>query len=127
MEDREQIDALEAFAPRIREIIAAHRKERQLSVIAKRLDMNSARLTEMITKDSRGNYRRKITPYYLGKLIDGGAMTVRQILEDHRLEDLPDRSRLFFERFMLPRKTINFNLTFLYVTTSIQPPFFLDL
>jgi len=33
-------------------------------------------------------------------------MTVRQILGDFRLEDLPDRSRLFFERFMLPKKTI---------------------
>jgi len=33
-------------------------------------------------------------------------MTVRQILGDRRLEDLPDRSRLYFERFMLSRKTI---------------------
>ena len=85
VEDGKQINALEEFAPRIREIIVEHRNERQLSAIAKRLSINPARLTEMITKDDRGNYRRKITPYYLGRLIDGGMMSVRQILGDHRL------------------------------------------
>ena len=106
VEDGEQINALEEFAPRIREIIGEYRNERKLTSIAKRLGITSPRLTEMITKDDTGNYRRNITPYYLGKFIDGGVMTVRQILGDRRLEDLPDRSRLFFERFMLPRKTI---------------------
>ena len=106
VEDREQIKAIEEFAPRIREIIGEYRDSRQLTSIAKRLGITPARLTEMITKDDTGNYRRNITPYYLGKFIDGGVMTVRQILGDRRLEDLPDRSRLFFERFMLPRKTI---------------------
>ena len=106
VEDREQINALEEFAPRIREIIGGYRDKRQLTSIAKRLGITSPRLTEMITKDDTGNYRRSITPYYLGKLLDGGVMTVRQVLGDRRLEDLPDRSRLFFERFMLPRKTI---------------------
>ena len=106
VEDREQINALEEFAPRIREIIGGYRDKRQLTSIAKRLGITAPRLTEMITKDETGDYRRNITPYYLGKLIDGGVMTVRQILGDRRLEDLPDRARLFFERFMLPRKTI---------------------
>ena len=106
VEDNEQIDALDEFAPRIREIIARYRNERQLTSIAKRLGITPARLTEMITKDDNGNYRRNITPYYLGRLLDGGVMTVRQILGDRRLKDLPDRLRLYFERFMLPRKTI---------------------
>jgi hypothetical protein len=100
------VDALAEFAPRVREILRDYRKKRQLASIAKRLGFHPARLTEMITRDDAGNYRRKITPYYLGKFLDGEVMTVRQILEDRRLEDLTDRSRLFFERFMLSRRTI---------------------
>ena len=106
VEDREQVDALDEFAPRIRKIIARYRNERKLSSIAKRLGITPARLTEIITRDDTGNFRRNITPYYLGKLLDGGIVTVRQILGDRQLGDLPDRLRLYFERFMLPRKTI---------------------
>jgi hypothetical protein len=106
VEDNEQIDALVEFAPRIREIVGEYRNERKLSSIAKRLGINPARLTEIITRDDTGNFRRNITPYYLGKLLGGGIVTVRQILGDRQLEDLPDRLRLYFERFMLPKKTI---------------------
>jgi hypothetical protein len=64
-------------------------------------------LTEMITKDGNSEYKRRITPYYLAKFIDGGVMDIHQILNGSRLEDLPERARLFFERMILSRETID--------------------
>ena len=107
MEDKNQIDALEEFAPGVREILREYKANRQLSSIAKRLGIHPARLTEMITKDGNGEYKRRITPYYLAKFIDGGVMDVHQILNGHHLEDLPERARLFFERMILSRETID--------------------
>ena len=107
MEDRNQIDALEEFAPKVREILEDYRAERKLSYIAKKLRIHPARLTEMITKDGNGEYKRGITPYYLAKFIDGGVMNAHQILNGRRLKDLPERARLFFERMILSRETID--------------------
>ena len=106
VEDKGQIDALEEFAPKIREILEDFRAERKLSYIAKQLGIHPSRLTEMITKNGNGEYNRRITPYYLAKFIDGGVMNVHKILNGHRLEDLPERARLFFERMILSRETI---------------------
>ena len=61
----------------------------------------------MINKDGNGNYKRRISPYYLAKFIEGGIMTVEDLLDGRRLEDIPERSRMFFERMILSRKTIN--------------------
>lgn len=107
VEDQEQVDALQEFAPKVREILRGYRKKRQLSAIATNLGFHAARLAEMINKDGKGNYKRPITPYYLAKFIDGGIMTVEEILDGRRLEDIPERPRMFFERMILSRKTIN--------------------
>jgi len=107
IEDQEQIDALEEFAPKVREILRGYRKKRQLSAIATRLGFHGARLAEMINKDDKGEYKRRISPYYLAKFIEGGIMTVEEILDGRHLGDIPERSRMFFERMILPRKTIN--------------------
>ena len=108
VDDQEEVDALEGFAPKVREILRGYRKKRQLSAIATSLGFHGARLAEMINKDGNGNYKRRISPYYLAKFIEGGIMTVEEILDGHRLEDIPERSRMFFERMILSRKTINF-------------------
>jgi len=76
----EQFDALEEFAPKVREILRGYRKKRQLSAIAARLGFHAARMAEMINKNGDGNYKRRISPYYLAKFIDGGIMTVEEIL-----------------------------------------------
>ncbi len=107
IEDKEQVDALEGFAPKVREILRGYRKKRQLSAIATSLGFHAARLAEMINKDGNGNYKRRISPYYLAKFIEGGIMTVEEILDGRRLEDIPERPRMFFERMILSRKTIN--------------------
>ena len=107
IEDQEQIDALEEFAPKVREILREYRKKRQLSTIATRLGFHAARLAEMINKDSNGDYKRRISPYYLAKFIEGGIMTVEEILDGRHLKDIPERPRIFFERMILPRKTIS--------------------
>ena len=56
VEDKGQLDALEEFAPKIREILRRFRDERQLKSIALKVGVNAARLTEMITTDGQGNY-----------------------------------------------------------------------
>ena len=106
LEDETQVDALEEFAPKIREILIGFKKERRLSSIAKKLGIHPARLTEMITKNGKGEYKRRITPYYLAKFFDGGGMTVEQILDGRKLEDVSERTRLYFERMFLSRETI---------------------
>ena len=105
-EDQAQVDALAEFAPRIRAILRENRNERQLATIAKQLGFHQSRLTEMITKNSQGDYKTRITPYYLARFIEGGIMSVDQILGDRRLEDLPKRPRMFFERMTVPQSTL---------------------
>jgi post-segregation antitoxin (ccd killing protein) len=99
-------DLLEAFAPRVRELLEGFRDRRQLSAIARDLGFNVSRLTEMITRDENGDYRRKVTPYYLIKFIEGNIMSVEEILEGRPLETLQEQVRIFFERMVLSRRTI---------------------
>ena len=106
IEDKIQIDALEEFAPKIREILREYRANRKLSSIAKKLGFHQSRLTEMITKNENGEYKKRITPYYLARFIDGGIMDARQILAGRNIDDLPDRARIFFKRMILSPKTL---------------------
>ena len=106
IEDQAQIDAIEEFAPRIREILREYRAKRQLSSIAKQLGFHQSRLTEMITKNEHGEYKKRITPYYLARFIDSGIMDARQIFSGRNIDDLPDRARIFFKRMILPLKTL---------------------
>ena len=63
-------------------------------------------IPEMITKNDNGEYKTRITPYYLARFIEGGIMSVDQILGGRRLEDLPKRPRIFFERMIVPQTTL---------------------
>ena len=103
-QDEDQADVLEEFAPRVRELLMAYRDKRQLSSIAQRIGIHSTRLTEMISANGDGTYKRKITAYYLAKFAD--IMDVSDILQGRSLDDLSDRQRMFFERMILPRKTL---------------------
>jgi len=105
-QDEDQADVLEGFAPRVRELIMAYRDKRQLTSIAERMGFHGTRLTEMISANGDGNYKRKITPYYLAKFLDAGIMDVSDILQGRTLDDLSERQRIFFERMILPRKTL---------------------
>jgi len=104
--EQELAQVLDEFAPRVREILMDYRRKRQFTRIADRMGFHSSRLTEMITTNSDGNYKRKISPYYLAKFLDAGIMDVSDILQGRSLDDLSDRARLFFERMILPRKTL---------------------
>ena len=106
IEDQAQIDALEEFAPNIREILRGYREKRQLSSIAKKLGFHQSRLTEMITRNENGEYKKRITPYYLARFIDSGIMDARRILAGRNVDDLPDRARIFFKKMILPPKTL---------------------
>ena len=106
IEGQAQIDAIEEFAPKIREILREYRAKRQLFSIAKKLGFHQSRLTEMITKNKDGEYKKRITPYYLAKFINTDIMDARQILAGRNIDDLPDRARIFFKRMILPPKTL---------------------
>jgi DNA-binding Lrp family transcriptional regulator len=106
IEDQARINALEEFSPKIREILRGFRDKRQLSAIAQKLGFHQSRLTEMITKNEKGEYKKRITPYYLARFIDTGIMDARQILDGRDIDDLPDRARIFFKRMILPPKTL---------------------
>ena len=105
-EDPKQVGALDQFAPRLREILSGYRDKRKLSLIAKKIGVHPSRLTEMITKDSAGKYKRNITPYYLAKLINAGFISVEQLLEGQKIEGLQDRAKIYLERMALSRETI---------------------
>ena len=106
IEDQDEVDALAEFAPRIREILRQYRSQRQLSAIAKKLGFHQSRLTEMITKNAKGEYKTRITPYYLARFIDSGVMDVSQILQSRRLDSVSERAQIFFERMVLSRSTL---------------------
>ena len=44
IEDKNQLAALEEFAPRVREILRGYKAKRKLSTIAKQLEIHPARL-----------------------------------------------------------------------------------
>ncbi len=94
------------FARPVRNRLREYREKRELISLAQRLGFSSPRLTEMITVNKKGEYKRKITPYYLAKFIENGVISVAEILRGKRLDDLPERPRMFFERMMIPRKTL---------------------
>jgi hypothetical protein len=107
VEDKAQRGSLKEFAPRVREILRNYRDKRKLKMVAEEAGINPTRLTEMISTDENGNHKRNITPYYLAKFIDSGIMSVEEILDGQRLSDIPVKPRLFLERMILSRKTIN--------------------
>ena len=86
------------FARPVRNRLREYREKRELISLAQRLGFSSPRLTEMITVNKKGEYKRKITPYYLAKFIENGVISVAEILRGKRLDDLPERPRMFFER-----------------------------
>ena len=104
--DRVQVDALEEFAPRVREILREYRDKRQLSTIARQLGFHQSRLTEMITKNKNGEYKTRITPYYLARFIESNIMRVDQILNGRDLAGLPVKLKMFFERMMVSQTTL---------------------
>lgn len=103
---QKQVDNIAVFSPKVREILRGYRDKRQLSSIARRLGFHQSRLTEMITKNKNGEYKTRITPYYLARFIESNTMSVDQILEGRDLEDLPIKLKMFFERMLVPQNTL---------------------
>ena len=103
--DKEKL--LYEFEPTVREILMDYREKRMLATIARDIGIQPVRLTEMITQDEDGEWKRKITPYYIAKLVDGGYMTVEQILQDTKLEDLSDGQKPFFQRLLISKETLS--------------------
>ena len=96
IENQSQIEALEGFDPKIREMLREYRTKRQLSSIGKQLGFHQSRITEMIARNEHGEYKKRIIPYCLARFIDSGIMDARRILAGWDIDDLPDRARFFF-------------------------------
>jgi hypothetical protein len=104
----ERDDSLELFGPVIREILINYREQRMLAKIARDIGIQPVRLTEMITKNAKGEWKRKLTAYYVVRLVDGGYITVEQLLQGKRLEDFNISPGLvrFFHRLIIPKQTL---------------------
>lgn len=85
-ENKTQNDPYEEFARPVRNRLREYRDRRELIFLAERLGFSSPRLTEMITMNRNGEYKRKITPYYLAKFIENDVISVPEILEGKKLE-----------------------------------------
>jgi len=99
-------ESMDEFGDEVRRVLMEFREKRMLAKIARDIKIQPGRLTEMITRDDNGEWKRKITPYYITKLVDGGYMTVEQILRGRKLEELPEGHKTFFQRTMISKKTL---------------------
>jgi len=97
-------ESMDEFGDEVRKVLMEFREKRMLAKIARDIKIQPGRLTEMITRDDNREWKRKITPYYITKLVDGGYMTVEQILRGRKLEELPEGHKTFFQRAMLSKK-----------------------
>jgi len=77
-------------------------EHRQLSKVCKENlnGMQPGRLTELHTGV------RELTPFYLGKLIQGDIVTIEQILQGKKIEDLPADDQIVFQRLAMSEKFI---------------------
>lgn len=57
--------------------------------------MKSSRLTELHSES------RPLTPYYLGKLIQGEVVTIEQILQGKKISELPKEDQLLFRKLSM--------------------------
>ena len=85
-----------------------YREQRMLAKIARDIGIQPVRLTEMITKDKQGDWKRKITAYYVVRLVDAGYISVDQLLQGKKLEDfnISDGLLRFFHRLIIPKRTL---------------------
>ena len=83
---------LEIAKPRIIAELQRAKAERQLSDIAQNTGINNSRLTEFL------NGKRELSLYYLAKFIQGRTMSIEQILQKTRIEDLPIEDQRFIFR-----------------------------
>jgi len=62
--------------------------------------MQSSRITELHTED------RALTSYYLGKLIQGGVVSIEQILQGKKISDLPKEDQSLFRKLSMDDKFV---------------------
>jgi len=79
-----------------------YKSERKLSDVAKRTGLDNARLTDFL------NGRREISTYYLLKFLQGGVVSVKQILGNRSISELPlDDQRLIYRNTMIDDELVD--------------------
>ena len=76
------------------------KEERLLAATARRIGVSPNRLTEIKDAD------RPLTAYYLARMILGDMMTLDELLQGRKLNDLPKKERIFFQRLQLDDEEI---------------------
>ncbi|MDD2671148.1 MAG: hypothetical protein PHW43_01960 [Syntrophales bacterium] len=94
MELSENADFMELL-PIVQSALLRYRRERRLSELARNIGFSKNRLTELM------HGKRKLTPYYLLKLIEAGVMTTDQLLGRSDGEDLPPSKRILARRLLI--------------------------
>lgn len=91
--DQETLILRKYKKPVLQELDALRANRKMRSVCREKLNnMNPARLTEIL------NESRELTFYYLGKFINGGIVSLEQILQGKKLEDLPKEDRALLRK-----------------------------
>jgi transcriptional regulator with XRE-family HTH domain len=90
----ENADFIELL-PVVQSALLRYRRERRLSELARNIGFSKNRLTELM------HGKRKLTPYYLLKLIEAGVMTPAQLFGEPETEDLPPSKRILARRLLI--------------------------
>ncbi|MFB3925611.1 MAG: hypothetical protein ACE14T_06115 [Syntrophales bacterium] len=87
--------------PAVQAVLVRYRKERRLSELARSIGFSKNRLTEIMYG------KRKLTPYYLIKLIEAGAMTVGQLFNGTDIRELSHEKRIMARRLLIDAAVID--------------------
>ena len=84
------------------EIIRNLARSREMSQVCREKlnGMKPGRLTELHTET------RSLTPYYLGKLLRGGIVTIEQILQGKNLKDLPEEDQILIRKLSMDERFV---------------------
>jgi transcriptional regulator with XRE-family HTH domain len=87
--------------PAVQSILAEYKSKRLLSRLARELGFSKNRLSEILCG------KRKLTLYYVLKFIEAKAVTVDQLFENLKINDLPEHKRIMAKRFLLDPRVVD--------------------
>ena len=102
-EPEKETKVLAKYAEPVRRKIQELADQRLLADVCKKQlgGLNKARLSEI------GTGSRPLTLYYLSKLINGGIMSLDQVLQGRKIVDLPPEDQEVMNRLELPQEDVN--------------------
>ncbi len=96
----EEVDFPE-FLPAVQSVLSEYKRRRRLSELARGLGFSKNRLTEIMYG------KRKLTAYYLAKLIEANVMNVDKQFGDTLLDKLPEGKRILAKRLFIDPRVVD--------------------